>query len=296
MNVKTIAILMPGDMGHACAQVFKKSGYRVVTDLTSRSERTLLLAKKCGIENLGSLERVILESDIILSIMPPEFSLIQAKKVSKSAQKINKQNISYVDCNAISPMTALELEKVFKKTNINFIDGGIIGHNPIKENGKTRLYISGPNVRDILQLDGKGMQIRYLDKKIGRASAIKMTYASATKGTFSLHAAVAITAYSLNITEELFKEFSESQPTILHAIERMVPKIPLDAARWKFEMDEISRTFKEQGVTSKFHEGASEIMTLANNTPIALENRENVNENRTLIEALEMYKKAQKKQ
>ena len=296
MNVKTIAILMPGDMGHACAQVFKKSGYRVVTDLTSRSERTLLLAKKCGIENLGSLERVILESDIILSIMPPEFSLIQAKKVSKSAQKINKQNISYVDCNAISPMTALELEKVFKKTNINFIDGGIIGHNPIKENGKTRLYISGPNVRDILQLDGKGMQIRYLDKKIGRASAIKMTYASATKGTFSLHAAVAITAYSLNITEELFKEFSESQPTILNAIERMVPKIPLDAARWKFEMDEISRTFKEQGVTSKFHEGASEIMTLANNTPIALETRENVNENRTLIEALEMYKKAQKKQ
>ena len=35
-------------------------------------------------------------------------------------------------------------------------------------------------------------------------------------------------------------------------------------------------------------------MTLANNTPIALENRENVNENRTLIEVLEMYKKAQK--
>jgi hypothetical protein len=36
----TIAILMPGDMGHGCGQAFKANGFRVVSCLNQRSERT----------------------------------------------------------------------------------------------------------------------------------------------------------------------------------------------------------------------------------------------------------------
>ena len=54
MSVKTIAILMPGDMGHGCAIAFRENGFRVVTNLAERSERTKGLSAKAGLEDLGS--------------------------------------------------------------------------------------------------------------------------------------------------------------------------------------------------------------------------------------------------
>ena len=47
-------------------------------------------------------------------------------------------------------------------------------------------------------------------------------------------------------------------------IERMAPRIPLDAKRWIFEMDEIASTYDAYGMTAHFHQGAADIMKLAN--------------------------------
>ena len=82
---------------------------------------------------------------------------------------------------------------------------------------------------------------------------------------------------------------------MLIAMERMVPRIPLDAARWEGEMYEIANTFSNAGVTPKFHEGSADIMSLANKTPIANETRETVDTNRSLLQALDMYVAALKK-
>ena len=48
----------------------------------------------------------------------------------------------------------------------------------------------------------------------------------------------------------------------------MVPKIPLDAKRWEGEMLEIANTYEKINLTPKFHQGAADIMDLANKTPI----------------------------
>jgi hypothetical protein len=114
---------------------------------------------------------------------------------------------------------------------------------------------------------------------------MKMIYASATKGTFALHAAVLTAAHKLDLSSDYFEELKYSKPDTLAAMERMVPRIPLDAVRWEGEMHEI-------GVTPKFHLGSADMMSLANKTPIAKETRETVNVNRTLIEALDMYVEA----
>ena len=60
MSVKTIAILMPGDMGHGCAIAFRENGFRVVTNLVERSERTKGLSAKACLEDLGSREQPVL--------------------------------------------------------------------------------------------------------------------------------------------------------------------------------------------------------------------------------------------
>ena len=132
------------------------------------------------------------------------------------------------------------------------------------------------------------MAVRDTGKGIGRASGLKMVYASATKGTFSLHAAVLTTAHAMGLTEDYMRELTESQPAMLAAMERMIPRIPLDAARWEGEMHEIAATFAAAGVTPKFHQGAGDMMALADRTPISAETRETVDTDRTLLQALDM--------
>lgn len=294
MSKKTIGILMPGDMGHGCGKAFLDNNLAVISALDGRSNRTKKLSESAGIENVGSIKNIVNYSDIILSILPPEAALEQAEQVNKVILE-NKKITTYVDCNAISPKTSQKIDKVISSKFCNFIDAGIIGLNPIVEKGQTRLYVSGPNTDPIKILDNKGFQIKDLGKEIGKASAMKMVYASATKGTFALHAAVLTTAHKLGLSSEYFAELEYSKPDILSAMERMVPRIPLDAARWKGEMYEIANTFSDSGITSKFHEGAADIMSLANRTPIAKETRETVDEKRSLTDVLDMYVKAIKK-
>ena len=67
----TIAVLMPGDMGHATGRVLAAHGHDVITCLDGRSERTRTLAAAAGLTDAGSLEAVVEAASIILSILPP---------------------------------------------------------------------------------------------------------------------------------------------------------------------------------------------------------------------------------
>ncbi|MDC1382905.1 hypothetical protein N8500_05415 [Candidatus Puniceispirillum sp.] len=58
-TLNSIAILMPGDMGHGCATVFRQNGLRVITCLARRRQRTKALAKKSGHEDLHSLTELV---------------------------------------------------------------------------------------------------------------------------------------------------------------------------------------------------------------------------------------------
>ena len=288
MTIETLAILMPGDMGHGCAKAFRASGFRVVTNLTGRSGRTLGLSKEADIEDLGSLEEVARQADLILSILPPEMAMAQATSVA-NAMIATGCRPPYADCNAISPASTRQVGEEIARAGATYVDARIVGLNPVKENGGTRFYVSGPDTSSVEALNGCGVVVRRLGEETGRASAMKMVYAGATKGTFSLHAAVLTTAHMHGLTEDYLKELDESLPNVRAAMERMVPRIPLDAKRWLAEMLEISATFAEVGVTPNFHAGAADIMELADRTPIAAETRETVDESRTLAQALDMY-------
>ena len=287
-SLNCVAILMPGDMGHGCATVFRQHGMRVITCLKGRSQRTRALAKKAGLEDMPTLGNVMQTADLTLSILPPEYAVQQAREAAAVMQAVDTYP-DYVDCNAISPATTKKVASAFDNMPVNFIDGGLIGLNPVKENQGTRLYVSGEATALVRQLDGRGLMVRDLGGEIGRASAMKMVYASSTKGAFTLFAAVAVMAELTGLRDELFQELSESQPNTLASIERMLPRIPLDANRWIFEMDEIASTYESLGVTSHFHKGAGDIMQLANRTPLATRTRETAIHDLALTDVLRHY-------
>lgn len=284
MTTDTIAVLMPGDMGHAVGKALADAGYDVVTCLSGRSERTRALAEAGGLRDLDSLDAVATEASLVLSILPPASAMGLARDMAAAMERSGARPV-YVDCNAISPGTARDIANVIEAVGAPFIDAGIIGTKPGIGPGP-RFYVSGADTAPMQALDGKGFQVLGLGPEPGRASAIKMCYAGLTKGTWTLHTAVLLAAEAQGLTAELRAELEYSQGQALAQMEARVPRLPADSGRWIGEMEEIAKTFADAGVTPGFHEGAAEIFRLLSQTPFASETGETIDESRTLEETL----------
>lgn len=288
MAAKTIAILSPGDMGHNVGKVLKKEGLRIVTSLAGRSERTRGLAETAGFEDLGSVEAVAREADVILSIMPPD-KAIDAAREAAAAMKAAGNTPHYADCNAISPGTSKKVGDVILSAGALYSDAGIVGPGPGMREKPTHFYVSGPDAAALDVLQGPHIDVLNVGDEIGRASAVKMCYAAVTKGTWTLYTAALTAAEALGVSDELHAEFQFSRPAQYKDMEQMVPRMPLDAGRWIGEMHEIAATLGGTGVTPNFHKGAADIFELLVKTPIAKETRQTVDKSRTLKQALEIY-------
>ena len=68
MDISTVAILSPGDMGHAVGQRLRENKLDVITCLAGRSDRTRSLADKAGILDVLTMEDLVEQSDLILSM------------------------------------------------------------------------------------------------------------------------------------------------------------------------------------------------------------------------------------
>jgi 3-hydroxyisobutyrate dehydrogenase-like beta-hydroxyacid dehydrogenase len=293
MSIRTVAVLSPGDMGHAVGRVLKENGLRVVTCLSGRSDRTKQLAHRANIEDVPTLEGLIDQSDLILSIIVPSEAISLAKEVARVLQA--KQSSSfYADCNAVSPQTAKKIDAIISSAGGRFINASIIGSPPGKGEFP-RFYVSGVHAKIMSELDGKGIEVRFIGNEIGRASAIKMCYAALTKGSQALWIALLTAAESMGLTNELRQEFLESQSTVYKQMEKQVPGVPVKARRWVGEMEEIASTFAHLGLTPQFHKAASEIFRFVGQTTLAEETPETRDASRTLEQTISVLARSLEK-
>ena len=284
MTVNTVAIMSPGDMGHAVGQVLSESGLDVITCTEGRSQRTRDLAELAGLRQVATLEDMVIQADLILSIMVPSKAMDFAREIAPHL-KSGKTLTYFADCNAVSPQSALAMADVINQAGGKFIDGGIIGTAPTK--GDTpRFYVSGPDASVVMELDGRGIIVKAIGDKIGQASGIKMCYAALTKGTNTLHVALLTAANRMGLTEDLREEFEFSQQGALNAMESGISRLPANSHRWIGEMEEISSTFQSLGITPYFHKGAADVYRMLNETPFASETPETIDSSRSTWETI----------
>src|SRR5215472_11219494 len=98
MTFRTVAVLAPGDMGHAVGAVLRQGGLRVITNLAGRSPQTAQRAKTAGIEPVADDAALVQSADILLSIVPPAEALGIARRVA-AALRGKPSPLVYVDCN-----------------------------------------------------------------------------------------------------------------------------------------------------------------------------------------------------
>ena len=105
MQIQTVGILSPGDMGQAIASVLNQNGLKTIAALDDRSPRTRQLAAAANIQDVGSLTQLVIESDVVLSVLVPAAATEAANLVAEIITNVGKQ-ILYVDCNAVAPQKA----------------------------------------------------------------------------------------------------------------------------------------------------------------------------------------------
>ena len=254
----TIAVMSPGDMGHAVAAVLRHGGLRVISQLDGRSQRTRTLADHAGIEAVANDAALVREADIVLAILVPAQAIVLAERVASAIAASGARPL-YVDCNAIAPQTARRIAEVIESAGAGFVDAGIIGAPPRPGGSSTRFYASGRDAAAFARLGEFGLDVRVVGDQPGQASALKMCYAALTKGATALMTELSIAAARLGVSDALSAEFAQSQPAMLERMQRAVPEMVPKAHRWVGEMEEIAKTFEACGLTPRTFQGAAEL-------------------------------------
>lgn len=263
---QTVAIISPGDMGHVVGKVLREHGLRVITSLQGRSARTRQLAGQVGIEDVGSVEEVVRQADLVLSILVPDQAVATAQGVAQALAATNCTTV-YVDCNAIAPQTARAIGQIITNAGSRYVDAGIIGPPPNKP-GTTRFYASGQEVATFTQLNDFGLTVIPLGAEIGQASAFKMCYAALTKGLTALGTELLTAAEAFGISQPLAQEFANSQAGLYKQLQQALPGMPAKAHRWIGEMEEIAQTFDAIGLTPQILAGAADLYRFVHSTSL----------------------------
>jgi 3-hydroxyisobutyrate dehydrogenase-like beta-hydroxyacid dehydrogenase len=254
MTHRTVGLLHPGEMGSAVAAAAGTTGAHVIWASEGRSPETRSRAALCGLDDVGSIDRLIAESDFIISVCPPD----AAVEVARSVAARRFPGV-YVDANATSPGTTRTIAALIEGAEGTFVDGGIIGPRPAKF-GTTRLYLSGVHAARVAALfHATPLEAIVLDAGIGSASALKMAYAAWTKGSAALLIAVRALAIAEGIDADLVAEWQKSIPDLPSRSETTVSNHVRKAWRFVGEMEEIADTFRSAGLPDGFPLAAREI-------------------------------------
>jgi 3-hydroxyisobutyrate dehydrogenase-like beta-hydroxyacid dehydrogenase len=254
MTLKTIALLHPGNMGSTIGACAATSGARVLWASERRSAASRARAQQAGLIDAESLAAAVAQSDVVLSVCPPEFAGEIAVRVA--AEKFAG---IYVDANAVSRASAEEIGRIVTQAGASFVDGGIIG-SPVKKAGTTRLYLSGTKAEEIAQLFAASMlDARSIGAVPGEASALKVVYAAWTKGTDALILAIRALATHEGVDNALLEEWKTSQPALENKCVRAAAAAAPKMWRYVGEMREIAAAFESAGLPGGFHSAAAEI-------------------------------------
>jgi len=254
VNIKTVALLHPGNMGVTIGAAAVASGARVVWASDRRSQATQDRARQAGLVDMENLTNAVRASDVVLAVCPPHAALDLARSVAEH----NFRGI-YVDANAVSRSTAERIGETVTKAGASFVDGGIIG-SPVRRAGTTRLYLSGARAPEVAELFSKSMlDARAIGAEPGAASALKVAYAAWTKCTDALLLAIRALAAREGVDGALLKEWALSQPDLERRSLRAAAVATPKAWRYVGEMKEIAATFEGAGLPSGFHLAASDI-------------------------------------
>lgn len=249
-----IGILHPGEMGISIVASAINNGHEICWLSQGRSDKTRARAEKYHLVEVALLSEFCKTCEIILSVCPPH----AAEAIAQSVIEAGFRGL-YLDANAISPQRAIKIGQMLAGSEIDFVDGGIIG-GPAWMPKETWIYLSGERANEIAACFANGpLETKIIGYEVGKASALKMCYAAYTKGTSALLSAILAASEALDVREELYQQWEMDEEGFTEQVNQRVRRVTSKAWRFEGEMNEIASTMRDAGLPDGFHLAAAEI-------------------------------------
>jgi 3-hydroxyisobutyrate dehydrogenase-like beta-hydroxyacid dehydrogenase len=246
--MRSVGVLYPGEMGAALAVAARAAGADVGWAGAGRSPATRARADALRLRDAGSIAELAVDSELIVSICPPEAAEAVAAGVAATGF-----SGTYLDANAVSPGTAGRVAAIVEAAGAAYVDGGVIGGPD-----RPHLYLSGDRAAEVAAAFGEPARVTVLaDGGPTAASALKMVYAGWSKGSTALLLAVAAAARRLDVEDALRAEWESTRPELLGRVAAAGPAAK--AWRWVGEMTEITASMDAAGLPGGFHRAAAEV-------------------------------------
>ncbi|MBD0671627.1 NAD(P)-dependent oxidoreductase [Streptomyces sp. CBMA156] len=174
----TLGVLHPGSMGAAVAGCALANSGQVLWCPQGRSEATAARAERVGLTAVPTLDELVAQADVVLSLCPPAV----AEDVARDVAGLGFAGL-YVEANAISPQRTVRIAQLLGGTARAVVDGAVVGSPPVGTK-RPRLYLSGPvdEVGLVERLfSGTAVSTHVLGEEIGQASALKVSYSAFQK-------------------------------------------------------------------------------------------------------------------
>ncbi|MCT2546239.1 NAD(P)-dependent oxidoreductase [Streptomyces atratus] len=243
MAKPTVGILHPGSMGAAVAACAATNAAAVLWCERGRSTASAARAARFGLAPVAELGELLDRSDIVISLCPPAAAEDLARDVA--AQRFAGV---YVEANAINPERAQRIAELLEPA-ATVVDGGVVGSPPVRDKTPA-LYLSGPadaTERIEALFVGTATRTAVLGTEIGKASALKLAYASFQKASRVLVALAVGMAREHGVDQELVEVASRRADSYL-AEPEYVAKTAARAWRWGPELEEAADALTAVGL------------------------------------------------
>ena len=248
-----VTVLHPGQMGVEVARCLSDA-HEVAWCATGRSDATRQRAEDAGLRELTDLGEVASWSQAVISVCPPA----AAHQVATDVVAAGFTGL-YIDANAVSPATVQRIAATVTEAGGEIVDGGIVGLPPRQE-GTTRLFLSGPRANEVADWFAGGvLGTVVLPGGVGDASALKASYAGWTKASTALLVAVRAHARAAGVEDALLEEWDRSQPGLRDRSDGALARLLSTAWRYEGEMAEIATSMDDHGIPAEFHDGAAAV-------------------------------------
>lgn len=256
MDQPTVGILHPGSMGAAVAACAATNAAAVLWCEAGRSAASAGRAAQFGLTPVGTLRELLDRSEIVISLCPPAAAEDLARDVAG-----HRFAGVYVEANAINPARTQRIAALLEPT-ATIVDGGVVGSPPVRGKAPT-LYLSGPvtaTERIEMLFAGTAVRTVVLGAEVGKASALKLAYASFQKTSRVLVALAVGLAREHGVDQELIEVASQRTDSYL-AEPEYVAKTASRAWRWGPELEEAADALATAGLPPEMLRAAASTLT-----------------------------------
>jgi 3-hydroxyisobutyrate dehydrogenase-like beta-hydroxyacid dehydrogenase len=241
-------------MGAGIAGEALKNAEVVLWCSAGRSEATKERAAKIGLTEVTTIRDLVYQSEIILSICPPNVALSVALDVAK----FDLKGQIFLEANPLA--TAQLAEMAGPLASAQLVDGAIVGS--VVERGEPILYLAGPvSAADALKalFINTRISVNYLGPDIGQASILKLAYSIFQKGSRVLTALSHALVGSPTLSAELVALGKQRSGSYLSEL-NYLPELASLAWRWAPELTSAADQLKAKGLPNDGIQGLADTL------------------------------------